>query len=261
VLHIVDPVDAGQLRGVSRFSPALVKLFLLDQYDDAELDRKKVAAMFVGFVRRPERDFDNTAEPMTGASRCCRSSPGNCRSWMTARTSPSRHQPTWVAITSPSSTAPCCRWPPPGLALRQPVGRHAQGQLLQHPSGAARVPPADRSLPALGAGVSAVPRRVGALDGYGRVSGQLALPDYEQRRADYLDCNWLPPRWDWVDPLKDIRAEIPPSRSGFKSRTQAIAERGFDAAMVDAEIASDRDREARLGLAFTRGVPPATPLH
>jgi len=31
--------------------------------------------------------------------------------------------------------------------------------------------------------------------------------------------------------------------------------------MVDAEIASDRDREARLGLAFTRGVPPATPLH
>ena len=27
-------------------------------------------------------------------------------------------------------------------------------------------------------------------------------------------------------------------------------ERGFDAAMVDAEIASDRDREARLGLAF-----------
>ena len=26
VLHIVDPVDAGQLRGVSRFSPALVAL-------------------------------------------------------------------------------------------------------------------------------------------------------------------------------------------------------------------------------------------
>jgi len=62
VLHIVDPVDAGQLRGVSRFSPALVKLFLLHQYDDAELDRKKVAAMFVGFVRRPERDFDNGGE-------------------------------------------------------------------------------------------------------------------------------------------------------------------------------------------------------
>ncbi|GAB1422941.1 hypothetical protein MASR2M16_01750 [Thauera terpenica] len=62
--------------------------------------------------------------------------------------------------------------------------------------------------------------------------------------------NWLPPRWDWVDPLKDIRAETLAIQSGFKSRTQAIGERGFDAAMVDAEIASDRDREARLGLAF-----------
>lgn len=60
VLHIIDPVDAGQLRGISRFAPAIVKLFLLDQYDDVELDRKKVAAMFVGFVRRPEREFDSS---------------------------------------------------------------------------------------------------------------------------------------------------------------------------------------------------------
>lgn len=88
------------------------------------------------------------------------------------------------------------------------------------------------------------------------LSGQLALPEYEQRRADYLDCSWLPPRWDWVDPLKDIRAETLAIQSGFKSRTQAIGERGFDAAMVDAEIASDRDREALLGLAFTRGALP-----
>jgi Phage major capsid protein E/Phage portal protein, lambda family len=33
--------------------PAMVRLWLLDQYDDAELDRKKVAAMFAGFVTRP----------------------------------------------------------------------------------------------------------------------------------------------------------------------------------------------------------------
>ena len=43
IIHVIDPVDAGQLRGVSKFAPAIVKLFLLDQYDDAELDRRKVA--------------------------------------------------------------------------------------------------------------------------------------------------------------------------------------------------------------------------
>jgi lambda family phage portal protein len=56
VLHIIDPVEAGQLRGVSRFAPAIVKLFLLDQYDDAELDRKKVAAMYAMFVTSPAPD-------------------------------------------------------------------------------------------------------------------------------------------------------------------------------------------------------------
>ena len=89
------------------------------------------------------------------------------------------------------------------------------------------------------------------------LSGALDLPDYEQRRADYLDCSWLPPRWDWVDPLKDIRAEINAIEAGLKSRTQAIAERGFDAAMVDAEIAGDHRREDSLGLSFGREpVPP-----
>ena len=56
VLHVIDPVEAGQLRGVSRFAPAIVKLFLLDQYDDAELDRKKVAAMYAMFVTSPAPD-------------------------------------------------------------------------------------------------------------------------------------------------------------------------------------------------------------
>ncbi len=63
VLHVIDPVEAGQLRGVSRFAPAIVKLFLLDQYDDAELDRKKVAAMYAMFVTSPAPD--NPLAPLT----------------------------------------------------------------------------------------------------------------------------------------------------------------------------------------------------
>ncbi|OZA14296.1 MAG: hypothetical protein B7Y02_04780, partial [Rhodobacterales bacterium 17-64-5] len=44
---------------------------------------------------------------------------------------------------------------------------------------------------------------------------------------------------------------------GLKSRTQAIAERGYDAEQVDAEIARERDRERRLGLDFRRPGSPA----
>ena len=262
VLHIVDPVDAGQLRGVSRFSPALVKLFLLDQYDDAELDRKKVAAMFVGFVRRPERELDNTADRDDQGEPLLPLEPGQLQMLDDGED---------ITFSAPADVG----------------GNYEsfQYRTLLQVAAALGLPYANLTADMLKANYSNT--RAALLEFRRRiesfqhsvivyqmcravwarwmdmavVSGQLALPDYEQRRADYLDCNWLPPRWDWVDPLKDIRAETLAIQSGFKSRTQAIGERGFDAAMVDAEIASDRDREARLGLAFTRGVPPATPLH
>jgi capsid protein len=48
---------------------------------------------------------------------------------------------------------------------------------------------------------------------------------------------------DWVDALKDARAEIEQIDAGLKSRAQALAERGYDAEQVDVEIAADKMRE------------------
>ena len=90
------------------------------------------------------------------------------------------------------------------------------------------------------------------------LSGALDIPDYENRRREYTACAWLPPNWDWVDPLKDARAEIEQIDAGLKSRTQALAERGYDAEQVDQEIAADKAREQALGLNFaTASMPPA----
>ena len=50
--------------------------------------------------------------------------------------------------------------------------------------------------------------------------------------------------------MKDARAEIEQIDAGLKSRTQALAERGYDAEQVDAEIAADKAREKSLGLSF-----------
>ena len=253
VLHIVDPVDAGQLRGVSRFSPALVKLFLLDQYDDAELDRKKVAAMFVGFVRRPERELDNAGEQDAQGEPLLPMEPGQLQMLDDGED---------ITFSAPADVG----------------GNYEsfQYRTLLQVAAALGLPYANLTADMLKANYSNTRaallefrRRIEAFQhsvivyqmcravwarwmDMAVLSGALSIPDYEQRRADYLDCSWLPPRWDWVDPLKDIRAETLAIQSGFKSRTQAIGERGFDAAMVDAEIASDRDREARLGLAFTQ---------
>jgi capsid protein len=91
------------------------------------------------------------------------------------------------------------------------------------------------------------------------MAGALAIKGYEPKRAGFIACSWLPPKWDWVDPLKDARAEIEQIEAGLKSRTQALAERGFDAEQVDAEIAADKAREQRLGLVFGTTPIPSAP--
>ncbi|MDP3960027.1 MAG: phage portal protein, partial [Pseudorhodobacter sp.] len=55
----------------------------------------------------------------------------------------------------------------------------------------------------------------------------------------------------------DANAEIAQIEAGLKSRTQAIAERGYGAEQVDREIAADRKREVALSLDFRRPGSPA----
>ena len=253
VLHVIDPVEAGQLRGVSRFAPAIVKLFLLDQYDDAELDRKKVAAMYAMFVTSPAPD-----NPLAPPDEEYEVAPGQV-----VRLDPGED----VTVSAPADSG----------ATYEPF----QYRTLLQISAALGIPYGYLSND--GAKGNFSNSRLSLIEFRRRVSawqhsvmvfqmcrpvwarfmdtavlaGALKLPGYDRRRAEYLACNWLPTKWDWVDPLKDANAEIAQIEAGLKSRTQAIAERGYDAEQVDTEIARERDRERRLGLDFRRPGSPA----
>lgn len=48
--HVFSPLAPGQLRGISWLAPVLLRLHELDLYEDAQLVRQKVAALFAGFV-------------------------------------------------------------------------------------------------------------------------------------------------------------------------------------------------------------------
>jgi lambda family phage portal protein len=253
VIHVIDPVDAGQLRGISRFAPGIVKLFLLDQYDDAELDRKKVAAMHALFITTPApaEPFD-VADSDESGERTMDLQPGQ------------------IVMLEPGEEVQTSAPADVGQTY-EPF----QYRTLLQVSAALGLPYAYLSNDMLKANYSnsrlallEFRRRVEAYQHAVMVwqicrrvwarwmdtavmSGVLALPDYERQRPDHLACSWLPPKWDWVDPLKDARAEIEQIEAGLKSRTQALAERGYDADQVDAEIAGDREREKQLGLSFT----------
>ena len=243
----MDPIEAGQLRGYSRFASVLSKLFILDQYDDAELDRKKVAAMLAGFIRRPEGDGIDDGEE--GSDGLLPLEPGQLQFLDEGED---------IVFSQPSD-----------------VGGNYEAfqyrQLLHIASGLG-CPYANLSGDMVKANYSNT--RAALLEYRRRIEsfqhsvmvfqlcrnvwqswmdmavlcGALALPNYEIRRAQYMACNWLPPRWDWVDPLKDIQAEIKAIKAGLKSRTQGVAERGYDIREVDKQLAEEKNREDFLGI-------------
>ena len=89
------------------------------------------------------------------------------------------------------------------------------------------------------------------------LSGAIEAPDFYQNPEAYLSAEWLPPAFDWVDPKKDIEAELLAVGAGLKSRAQSVAETGADVEEVDRQIKADHDREAKLGLTFTDAKPTA----
>ncbi|QLH37849.1 MAG: phage portal protein [Defluviicoccus sp.] len=253
IVHVIDPVDAGQLRGVSKFASAIVKLFLLDQYDDAELDRKKVAAMHALFITTPApaEPFDVTESTNENGERTMDLQPGQ------------------IVMLEPGEQVQTSD-PADSGQTYEPF----QYRTLLQVSAALGIPYAYLSNDMIKANYSNA--RLALLEFRRRteayqhavmvwqlcrqvwarwmdsavLAGALAIPGYEANRRGDQSCAWLPPKWDWVDPLKDAKAEIEQIAAGLKSRTQALAERGYDAEQVDAEIAADQVRERALGLSF-----------
>ena len=80
------------------------------------------------------------------------------------------------------------------------------------------------------------------------LAGQLDARDYQANRADYLAVEWHTPKWAWVDPEKDVKAEVMAIRAGLKSRGMSINETGKDEEEVDRQIARDNERADELEL-------------
>jgi hypothetical protein len=54
-------------------------------------------------------------------------------------------------------------------------------------------------------------------------AGALDLPDYDRRRRDYLACDWLPSKWDWIDLRRYRNGLRHACRIGVSKDTTTIA--------------------------------------
>jgi lambda family phage portal protein len=248
VLHIYRPIDAGQIRGLPHVAPAMVRLFLLDQYDDAELDRKKTAAMFAGFITKtaPEDPMMGEGEADLDGAAIASLEPGTMQVLLPGED---------VKFSSPADVGGGYE----AFQYRTLLAVSASLGLPYHlVTGDVR----QANYSSLRAELVEFRRRIGQLQ-HGVMAHQLCRPIWRRWLetavlSGALDADpvtarpvqWIPPRWDWVDPLKDIQAQVLAMEAGLTSRRKVVEATGYDIEEVDRENASDAKRAADLGLTY-----------
>jgi lambda family phage portal protein len=277
VLHLLDPVEAGQLRGLSRFSNVTVQLFTLDQYDDAELERKKTAALFAGFITRKSSAIDLT-DPEVGMPIEAGSLVGHNGgppmdgvqvAGLEAGTMQVLADDEDVKFSEPADVGGNYEAFQFRSLLRIAVGlgvpyHGLTGDMTRGNFGNTRASSLDAKRRTEAFQFSVVVfgfcRRV-ALAWTAQAALVGAVPGmsaeaYARAPRAFNRIRWMPPPWQWVDPLKDMQANVLAVDNGFIARSEVMEANGYDAEETDERRAVDQEREKRLGL--TKKVAPAT---
>ena len=64
----------------------------------------------------------------------------------------------------------------------------------------------------------------------------------------FLDVRWQAKSWNWVDPLKDIKASVEGINAGIKTRSEVISEQGGDIEDVFDQLAYEQELAKEKGL-------------
>eukprot|EP01037_Dinobryon_pediforme_P017839 gene17839-18067_t len=255
VLHIFRPLRPGQMRGTPWITPAMVKLFILDQYDDAELDRKKIAAMYAGFITSPNPDemFGDDASdapPLPAADAGIPTlEPGTMQALEPGEdikfSSPTEVGGSYEPFQYRNLTAACTGMGVPYMAVTGDLSKanysSQRGGLIEFRAKIEQIQH--------GSLIFQFCRPVWnwfLTDAV--LAGELQIPDFVQNKRKYLAVKWFPPRMEWVDPLHDLQAEKLAVDNGFKSRDDVVEEMGFDPEENDRRIAASQQRAKDLGL-------------
>ena len=245
ICHVYRATRPGQLRGTSWL------------YDDAELVRKKGAAMFGGFITSPVGSQDPTM-PFGGTDEVDDSN----RSVIALEpgTFPELPPGMNVAFSNPADVGPnCVAW----TKEQKRVVAKGMGTTYEKLSGdlsdvnfsSIRAGQIDfqrgckqKQLQVLGfqmcRPVSRNFLRMAIL------SGALNIKDYTTNKRKYWRIKWRPDAWEWVKPLEDAMTAQTLVRNGIKSISQVREEIGSDSEEVTNQIKQDNDSIDGNGFVF-----------
>lgn len=265
IMHVFRRRDAGQIRGEPALVAALVRAFFFDQYEDAELERKKLAAMFTAVVTKDHPEQADGEVAIAGGT-ATKDPDGTERDAVEPGTT--MYMMTGEKVEFPQAAD---------------VGPNFEAfmhRMLLGIAAAAGVPYASMTGDLRNANYSSI--RAGMVDFRTRLeqfqwnvlvhlfcrplwawfveaaalAGQ--IPRGEAAIAEAMKVKWITPKLPWVDPMKDMQAEILAVDNCIKSISDVIEETGEDPDDVFQRIAEDDKRMKALGI--QRRAAPGTKM-
>lgn len=259
IIHHYIPTRPGQIRGEPVTIQSLVKAFHFDQYDDAELERKKTRANYTGVITKnfPQDEEGWKFDPITGEPTTAE--PGE-EAYINA-------EPGTFPSLLPGEAIDLF----PGDQTGDGYADFVRQQLLGIAAGLG-VP-----YELLSGDYKGINDRVwrAIMNQYRReieqvqqlftiqhicmgmwhafvdmavLSGQVKAKHYAKKRHQYLRADYRPQAWAYINPIQDVQALKMLKDEGFDSRQSIVAGRGRDVEEVDEQRNEDSKREQALNL-------------
>ena len=247
--HVFKRKEPGQVRGIPHLASVLVRLYEIDEMQDATLVKAKVAQLFGWIVKRKTQTSELPTESTTiGADLGEETDEGipitNIRPGGVHYLDDDED----VSFSDPASIGDnYVEWVEAELRALASACNITKEQLTGNLEGV--------NFSSIRAGLIEMRRRI-SMDQYNLIiprfcrqiaiwfvesavmSGLVSIPDLWTNKAKYLP-KWRVPKWDHVDRVKEITADLLEVRAGFDSREAKIGERGGDIDIVNAELLKD----------------------
>ncbi|WP_375614170.1 phage portal protein [Bartonella sp. AC151YNML] len=256
VLHIKERRIAGQLRGSPKITRCMTKIFQLESYDDAELDRKRTAALFAAFVKdnspnvaklSDNRDKNDVEEEYEAPAIAPGASLYLGENKEVTFSNPVEVGGSYEAFQFRNISKICSALNMPYAVVTGDVTRgnfsNVRTSIIQFRR---HVKQWREHIIAFQFNRIVWERFVEMAV----LSGRVHLPGWEENSLPWLQCESFAPPLEMIDPNKDITAEKEEIRAGLKTRRMALAERGFDIDSIHAELQEEHTDARARGLSF-----------
>jgi len=226
VIHLFIPERPSQTRGVTWFASALMRLHMLQGYEEAEVVRARASSALMGFITSPEGEL--VGDEVYEGERVSDFQPGVFK-----------YLDPGQAVQVPDLNAPDGQLEPFTRSMLRAV---AAGVGVSFESISKNFSEANYSSSRLSLLEERDTYRVlqrFMIENFHQVvfdawlemavlSGALNLPGYDSNPDRYRASRWVARSWEWVDPMKEVEAYKTAVRCGFKTLGQVIAEQGGD---------------------------------